>query len=164
MSRTKTRTPKPAPTPALPVRRVQPTHPDFLTEAQTAAYHAALLADLPQTRIQDWTPAPGGGAHHTHPNGTRIQHLPGTDIPFTALTPCPNGATHGTPVATRTQYDNAVQAANQCTRLHGQPRTLTLAQAATTAADTQQLNGNDIATGLTHRATDTEQPKEHPQP
>ncbi|MFD7868006.1 hypothetical protein [Streptomyces sp. NPDC059783] len=166
MSRTKTRTrrttkPAPTPTPALPVR---PTHPDFLVEAQTAAYHAALLADLPQHRIQDWTPTPGGGAHLNHPAGIVLQHLPGTDIPFTALTPCTNGAVHTTPINTRTQYDNAVRTATQCTNLHGQPRTLTLAQAAATTADTQALNGADITAGLAHRATDTETAKEHPQP
>lgn len=180
MSRTKTRTrrtpAKPAaatPVPATdmqkhlphrPVQVVRPAHPDFLVEAQTTAYHAALLADLPQTRIQDWTPTPGGGAHLNTPTGTRIQHLPGTNIPFTALTPCTQGATHTTPVANRTQYDNAVKAASQCTQLHGRPRTLTLHQAATTAADTQQLSGDDITTGLAQRTADTEQPKEHPQP
>lgn len=182
MSRTKTRTrrtttPKPAPAAApavdmrkhlptrpVPVRAVQPIHPDFLVEAQTAAYHAALLADLPQQRIQDWTPTPGGGAHLTHPNGTRLQHLPGTDIPFAAHTPCANGATHTTPITTRRQYDNALHAAAQCTHLHGRPRTLTLHQAATTAEDTQQLSRDDIDAGLTarHTATD-EQPKEHPE-
>lgn len=175
MSRTKTRTrrtPKtaPAPAPAVDMRKhlplrpipavqpVKPTPPDFLTEAQTAAYHAALLANLPQQRIQDWTPTLGGGAHHNLPTGTRLQHLPGTDIPFMALIPCQGNATHAVPVSTRRQYDTAVQAAAACTNLHGRPRTLTLHQAATTAADTQQLD----VTGL--RADNDQTPKEHPQP
>ncbi|MFJ2279169.1 hypothetical protein ACIOEZ_34035 [Streptomyces sp. NPDC087866] len=182
MSRTKTRTrrtPKtaPAPAPAVDMRKhlplrpipaavqpVQPIHPDFLVEAQTAAYHAALLADLPQQRIQDWTPTPGGGAHLTFPSGNRLQHLPGTDIPFTALTPCAQGAVHTTPISTRRELVAAVRASAQCASLHGRPRTLTLAQAAVTAADTQQLDGDDIADGLAGRAADTETAKEHPQP
>ncbi|MEV6165765.1 hypothetical protein AB0L71_28400 [Streptomyces sp. NPDC052052] len=162
-SSTKTRTrtaPKLAttkPTPAvLPVR---PARPDFLAEAQTAAYHAALLANLPQRRIQDWAPTPGGGAHLLLSSGTRLQHLPGTDIPFTVLTPCAQGATHTTPISTRAHLDHAAQAAAHCTDLHGRPRTLTLHQAATTNADTQTLD----TTALRNKAAD-DQPKEHPEP
>lgn len=57
----------------------------------------------------------------------------------------------------------AATTAAHCTQLHGRPRTLTLAQAATTTPDTQALTRNDIATGLANRAAD-EKPKEHPQP
>lgn len=162
MSRTKTRTPrttpKPTPLPTRTVHAVRPTPPDFLVEAQTAAYHTALLADLPQQRIQDWTPTPGGGAHLQLPTGNRLQHLPGTDVPFTALTPCAQGAVHTTPINTRRELVAAVHAAAECTQFHGRPRTLTLRQAATTAADTQQLD----VTGL--RADNDQTPKEHPQP
>lgn len=86
------------------------------------------------------------------------KHLPGTDIPFTALTPCAQGATHTTPITTRRELVAAVHAAAACTQLHGRPRTLTLAQAATTTADTQALD----VTGL--RADNDQTPKEHPQP
>ncbi|MEV8101020.1 hypothetical protein [Streptomyces sp. NPDC088135] len=145
---------------ALPVR--PHTSPEFITEHQIRAAYAARLAELPLIPITAWTPQPDGTVRAHFPSGTTLTHTPNTPG-FDALTPCPNGATHHHHIANGHELRHAAAAAAHCTQLHGRPRTLTLAQAATTTADTQALTRNDIATGLANRAAD-ETPKEHPQP
>lgn len=126
----RTRTaPKSKPTPAvLPVR---PVHPDFITEQQIAAAYAARLAGLPHTAIRAWQPTPDGTVHLAFPSGNRIHH---TSDGFTAITPCATGYQHQTPIADRDQLNTAVQAAAQCTSLHG----------ANTNAETLALDVTDL--------------------
>jgi hypothetical protein len=150
----------------LPVRPhtddTPPTQcPEFITEAQIKAAYAARLADLPLIPITAWTPLPNGSVRALFPTGASLTHTPDG---FDALTPCPQGATHHHRVTNGTELRHAAAATAHCTHPHGQPRTLTLAQAATTAADTQQLARDDIEAGLAARAADDEKPKEHPQP
>ncbi|MFG2540609.1 hypothetical protein ACGFU4_35765 [Streptomyces sp. NPDC048511] len=163
MTRTKQKrrtstTTKPAPRAALPVREAAPA-PDFITEGQIRAHYQARLAGLPSPRITAWTPLPDGTHTIRFPSGAHITHTPGTRV-FTAHTPCPQGAHHTATVTTGRELQQAETAATLCTDPHGQPRILTLHQAAATAEDTQQLSRDDIDAGLT--ATD-EQPKEHPE-
>ncbi|WP_331746709.1 hypothetical protein [Streptomyces sp. NBC_00842] len=170
---TKQRPARPAPKkPQLPaVRAVLPVrphtdtpptlYPEFITEAQITAAYAARLADLPLIPITAWQPNPDGTVRAHFPTGASLTHTPDG---FDALTPCPNGAHHHHRITTGTELRHAAAAAAHCTQLHGWPRTLTLAQAATTTADTQQLNRDDIDTGLANRTAADEKPKEHPEP
>ncbi|WP_405682801.1 hypothetical protein [Streptomyces sp. NBC_01238] len=148
----------------LPVRPhtdTPPTqYPEFISEGQIAAAYAARLADLPLIPITAWQPSPDGGVRAHFPTGASLTHTP---TGFDALTPCPTGAMHHHRITTGAQLRQAAAAAAHCTQLHGRPRTLTLHQAATTTADTQALTRDDIDTGLTQRAADTEKPKGHPQ-
>ncbi|WP_331729026.1 hypothetical protein OG693_39230 (plasmid) [Streptomyces sp. NBC_01259] len=145
---------------ALPVR--PHPGPEFITQQQITAAYAARLAGLPLIPITAWTPQPDGTVRAQFPAGATLTH--GREGGgFDALTPCTQGAHHHNRITTGLDLHNAAATAAQCTHLHGRPRTLTLAQAATTTADTQQLTGDDITTGLANRAADTEQPKEHPQ-
>ncbi|WP_329047031.1 hypothetical protein [Streptomyces sp. NBC_01422] len=159
--RTSTAT-KPAPRAAVLPVRPAPV-PDFITEGQIRAHYEARLAGLPSPRITAWTPLPDGTHTIRFPSGAHITHTPGTRA-FTAHTPCPQGAHHQATVTTGRELQHAETTAALCTDPHGQPRILTLAQAAVTAEDTQQLSRDDIDAGLTtrHTATD-EQPKEHPE-
>ena len=166
MSRsTKTRNRKTTPKPAraaLPVREA-PTAPDFITDDQIHAHYEAQLAGLPHTPITAWTPLPDGTVQIRFPSGARITHTVGTPA-FTAHTPCPQGAHHQADITTGHQLKNAERTAAACTNPHGQARILTLAAAAATTKDTQQLSRDDIDAGLTNRHTATdEQPKEHPE-
>lgn len=150
----------------LPVRPhtdTPPTlYPEFITEAQITAAYAARLADLPLIPITAWQPNPDGTVRAHFPTGASLTHTP---TGFDALTPCPNGAHHHHRITTGHDLRDAAAAAVRCTQLHGRPAPH-LAQAATTTADTQALNRNDIDTGLAQRtaAADEETPKEHPQP
>ncbi|MER5277731.1 hypothetical protein ABT025_18505 [Streptomyces sp. NPDC002809] len=146
---------------ALPVR--PHPGPEFITQQQMAAAYAARLANLPLIPITAWQPQPDGTVCATFPGGATLTRT-ADSTGFDALTPCAQGAHHHNRVTTGTQLRHAATAADQCTNLHGRPRTLTLHQAATTAADTQALTRNDIDTGLAQRTADTETPKEHPQP
>jgi hypothetical protein len=150
----------------LPVRPhntdTPPTaYPEFITEQQITAAYAARLADLPLIPITAWTPQPDGTVRAHFPAGASLTHTP---TGFHALTPCPNGALHHHHITNGTELRHAAAATAHCTNLHGQPRVLTLTQADTTNADTQQLARDDIDTGLANRTPDTETPKEHPQP
>lgn len=153
----------------LPVRPhntdTPPTqYPEFISEAQITAAYAARLADLPLIPITAWTPQPDGSVRAHFPTGASLTHTTG-QAGFDALTPCPNGATHHHHITNGTELRHAAAATAHCTQLHGRPRTLTLAQAATTTADTQQLARDDIDTGLAQRtAAADETPKEHPEP
>ncbi|MFJ1827407.1 hypothetical protein [Streptomyces sp. NPDC088178] len=150
---------------AAPTRAVLPvrphTGPEFITEHQIRAAYAARLANLPLMPITAWTPQPDGSVRAHFPTGASLTHTP---TGFHALTPCPNGATHHHHITNGQELRHAAAAAAHCTQLHGRPRTLTLAQAAATTADTQALTRNDIDTGLANRAAsvETEKPKEHP--
>ncbi|MFF2411810.1 hypothetical protein [Streptomyces sp. NPDC058092] len=135
---------------------------EFISEDQIAAAYQARLADLPLIPITAWKPGAIGSVTALFPSGATLTHTAGTPG-FDALTPCPQGATHHNHITNGAQLREAAAAAAHCTQLHGRPRTLTLAQAATTTADTQALTRNDIDTGLTNRAADTEKPKGHPQ-
>lgn len=173
----KKRTTRPAPNKRTaaqlpPVRAVLPVrphntdtppsaYPEFITEAQITAAYQARLADLPLIPITAWIPLPDGGVRATFPTGASLTHTP---TGFHALTPCPNGATHHHHITNGTELRHAAAATAHCTQLHGRPRTLTLAQSATTTADTQQLARDDIDTGLAARTADQEEPKEHPEP
>ncbi|MFB7222399.1 hypothetical protein [Streptomyces sp. NPDC056227] len=169
---TKQRPQRPAPKKAhlpavravLPVRPhtdTPPTnYPEFITEGQIKAAYAARLADLPLIPITAWTdPQPNGGIRAYFPGGASLTHTPNG---FTAITPCPNGARHIDHITNGHDLHAAAAAAAHCTSLHGQARILTLAEAAATTADTQQLSQDDITTGLINRAS-AEQPKEHPE-
>ncbi|MFJ1900453.1 hypothetical protein [Streptomyces sp. NPDC088115] len=145
--------------PALPVR--PHPEPEFITQQQIAAAYAARLANLPLMPITAWTPQPDGTVRATFPGGATLTHTAGAG--FDALTACTQGATHHNHITTGTQLREAAAAAAQCTHLHGRPRTLTLAQAATTTAETQALDGNTITAGLAARTADTESAKESPQ-
>ncbi|MFJ4887737.1 hypothetical protein [Streptomyces sp. NPDC088731] len=151
---------------APPTRAVLPvrprTDPEFITEHQIRAAYAARLANLPLIPITAWQPQPDGSVRAHFPSGATLTHAPNA-TGFDALTPCPQGAMHHDHITTGHDLHAAATAAAHCTQLHGRPRTLTLAQAATTTADTQALTRNDIDTGLANRAAD-ETPKEHPQP
>ncbi|MFC8339344.1 hypothetical protein ACFUJX_20350 [Streptomyces rubiginosohelvolus] len=131
--------------PVLPVR-TPTTGPEFITEQQMNAAYAARLHGLPLIPITAWTPQPNGAVRAHLPAGVSLTHQPAG---FTAHTPCPNGAHHHTAITNGHDLRNATAAAAHCTNLHGQPRTLTLAQAAATAEDTQQLSRDDIDAGLT---------------
>ncbi|WP_392838674.1 hypothetical protein [Streptomyces sp. LN500] len=169
----KKRTARPKRTAAAPVRAVLPVrphtddtpptqYPEFISEQQIKAAYAARLADLPLIPITAWQPNPDGTVRAHFPTGASLTHTPDG---FDALTPCPNGATHHHHITTGTELRHAAAATAHCTQLHGRPRTLTLAQAATTTADTQTLNRDDIDTGLAQRAAAAdEKPKEHPEP
>jgi hypothetical protein len=152
----------------LPVRPhtddTPPTqYPEFITEGQIKAAYAARLADLPLIPITAWTPLPDGSVRATFPTGASITRLPNA-TGFDALTPCPQGATHHHHITNGQDLRHVAAATAHCTQLHGRPRVLTLAQADSTTADTQQLNRGDIEAGLAARTADTETPKEHPQP
>ncbi|MGW1409435.1 hypothetical protein [Streptomyces sp. NPDC002403] len=151
---------------AAPTRAVLPVRPhtdaEFITEAQIAAAYTARLAELSLIPITAWTPQPDGSVRAVFPSGASLTHTTGTPG-FDALTPCPQGAVHHNHITTGTQLREAAAAAAHCTQLHGRTRTLTLAQAATTTADTQALTRNDIDTGLAARNADNEKPKGHPQ-
>ncbi|WP_031186365.1 hypothetical protein [Streptomyces sp. NRRL S-1896] len=131
--------------PVLPVRPANPG-PEFISEQQMTAAYAARLHGLPLIPITAWLPQPNGAVRAHLPGGTSLTHQPAG---FTAHTPCPNGAHHHTPVTNGQDLRNATITAAHCTDLHGQPRTLTLHQAAATAEDTQQLSRDDIDAGLT---------------
>ncbi|MEU8101690.1 hypothetical protein [Streptomyces rubiginosohelvolus] len=131
---------KPAARAVLPVRPAT-TGPEFITEQQITAAYEARLAGLPLTPITTWAPQPNGTVRTHLPGGVSITHGPAG---FTAHTPCPNGAHHHTPVTNGQDFCNAVETAARCTDLHGQPRTLTLHQAAATAEDTQTLDVTDL--------------------
>ncbi|MEE1812659.1 hypothetical protein [Streptomyces sp. BE133] len=154
---------------AAPTRAVLPvrphTDPEFITEHQIRAAYAARLAGLPLIPITAWTPRPDGSVRAHFPTGATLTHTPDA-TGFDALTPCPQGAVHHDRITTGAQLHAAAAAAAHCAQLHGRPRTLTLAQAATTTADTQALTRNDIDTGLANRpaSVETETPKEHPAP
>lgn len=127
--------------PVLPART--PTAgPEFITEQQMNAAYAARLHGLPLIPITAWTPQPNGAVRAHLPGGTSLTH--GGPAGFTAHTPCSNGAHHHTPVTNSQDLRNATAAAAHCTDLHGQPRTLTLHQAAATAEDTQTLDVTDL--------------------
>lgn len=151
----------------LPVRPrtdTPPTnYPEFITEAQITAAYTARLADLPLIPITAWKPGPDGSVRAHFPSGATLTHTPDA-TGFDALTPCPQGAVHHHHITTGQELRHAAAATAHCTHPHGRPRTLTLAQAATTTADTQALTRNDINTGLAQRSADTEKPKEHPEP
>ncbi|MEU9947035.1 hypothetical protein [Streptomyces sp. NPDC047939] len=155
-----------AATPTAPARAALPVRPhpgpEFITEHQITAAYAARLAGLPLIPITAWQPQPDGTVRATFPGGATLTHAP-NHTGFDALTPCTQGAVHHNHVTTGAQLRQAAAAADQCTHLHGRTRTLTLAQAANTTADTQQLSSDDITTGLANRAADAETPKEHPQ-
>ncbi|MFJ9988618.1 hypothetical protein ACIQUD_32175 [Streptomyces globisporus] len=136
--------------PVLPVRPA--TGPEFITEQQMAAAYAARLAGLPLIPITAWAPQPNGAVRARLAGGISLTHGPAG---FTAHTPCPNGAHHHTPVANSQGLRNATAAAAHCTDLHGQPRTLTLHQAAVTAEDTQTLD-------VTNLRADHDQAHPHP--
>ncbi|MFF8422883.1 hypothetical protein [Streptomyces sp. NPDC015680] len=156
--------PKKTAAPARAVLPVRPhTGPEFITEHQIRAAYAARLAELPLIPITAWQPQPDGTVRAHFPTGASLTHTP---TGFHALTPCPQGAVHHDHITTSHDLHAAATAAAHCTQLHGRPRTLTLAQAATTTADTQALTCSDIDTGLANRAAsvETEKPKEHPQP
>ncbi|WP_329203838.1 hypothetical protein [Streptomyces sp. NBC_01435] len=160
---TKKRTIRTAAAPARAVLPVRPhPGPEFITEHQITAAYQARLANLPLIHITAWSPQPDGSVRATFPSGATLTHTPDSRG-FDALTPCAQGAVHHNRVTTGHDLRQAAAAADQCTHLHGRARTLTLAQGAATAADTQQLSSDDITTGLAQRAADTEQPKEHPQ-
>ncbi|WP_097964903.1 hypothetical protein [Streptomyces sp. or20] len=151
---TKKRTPAVKPPAVRAVLPVRPTtSPEFITEQQMTAAYAARLAELPHLPITAWTPQPNGTVRAHLADGISLTHAPAG---FTAITPCPNGAHHHTPVTNGQGLRNATTAAACCTDLHGQARTLTLAQAAVTAADTQTLDVTDLR-------SDTDQAKEHPE-
>ncbi|MFJ1782463.1 hypothetical protein ACIOKA_37790 [Streptomyces anulatus] len=151
--------PTPAPTkpatirPVLPVRPATPG-PEFITEQQMNAAYNARLNGLPLMPITAWAPLPDGTVRAHLPGGVSLTHGP---TGFTAHTPCPNGARHHTPIANGQDLRNATATVGRCTDLHGQARTLTLAQAVATTADTQTLD-------VTNLRSDTDQAKEHPQP
>ncbi|MFD7615716.1 hypothetical protein [Streptomyces sp. NPDC059802] len=151
---------------AAPARAVLPVRPhtdtEFITEHQMAAAYTARLAELPLIPITAWTPQPDGSVRAVFPSGASLTCIPGA-TGFDALTPCPQGAVHHARITAGTQLREAAAAAAHCTQLHGRPRILTLAQADTTAADTQALTRNDIDTGLAARNADEEKPKENPQ-
>ncbi|MEV2259141.1 hypothetical protein AB0J13_10835 [Streptomyces anulatus] len=153
---TKKRTTPAAKPPALrAVLPVRPTtSPEFITEQQMTAAYTARLAELPLIPITAWTPQPNGTVRAHLADGISLTHAPAG---FTAHTPCPNGAHHHTPVTNGQDLRNATATAAHCTDLHGQARTLTLAQAVATTADTQTLD-------VTNLRSDTDQAKEHPQP
>lgn len=129
--------------PVLPVRPAT-TGPEFISEQQMNAAYAARLHGLPLIPITAWAPLPGGTVRAHLAGGLSLTHGPSG---FTAHIPCPNGAHHQAALTNRHQLRDATAAAAHCTDLHGQPRTLTLHQAATTE-DTQQLSRNDIDAGL----------------
>lgn len=171
-----TRTARPAAKKAQlpPVRAVLPVrphtddtpssaYPEFITEQQIKAAYAARLADLPLIPITAWTPLPEGGVRATFPTGASLTRLPDA-TGFEALTPCPNRALHHHHITNGQELRHAAAATAHCAQLHGRPRVLTLAQADTTTADTQQLARDDIDNGLAARTADQEEPKEHPQP
>ncbi|MFD8469039.1 hypothetical protein ACFV10_28525 [Streptomyces cyaneofuscatus] len=138
----------------LPVRPT--TDPEFITEQQMNAAYAARLHELPLIPITTWAPQPNGAVRAHLPGDLSLTHGP---TGFTAHTPCPNGAHHHTPITNGQDLLNATTTAAHCTDLHGQPRTLTLHQAAATAEDTQQLSRNDIDATL---RADHDQPQPHP--
>ncbi|MFF1916179.1 hypothetical protein ACFVYE_32250 [Streptomyces sp. NPDC058239] len=156
----------PKKTPITAVRAVLPvrphTDPEFITEAQITAAYQARLADLPLIPITAWTPQPDGSVRAHFPSGATLTHTPDT-TGFDALTPCPQGAIHHHHITTGQELRHAAAATAHCTQLHGRPRTLTLAQAAATTADTQALTRDAIDTGLANRTADNEKPKGHPQ-
>ncbi|MDX5526132.1 hypothetical protein PV677_36290 [Streptomyces sp. DE06-01C] len=139
----------------LPVRPATPG-PEFISEQQMNAAYAARLNGLPLIPITAWTPQPNGAVRAHLSGGTSLTHQPAG---FTAHTPCPNGAHHHAPVTSSQGLRDAITTAAHCTDLHGQPRTLTLHQAAVTAEDTQQLSRDDIDAGLT---ADHNQAQPHP--
>ncbi|NEC17905.1 hypothetical protein [Streptomyces parvus] len=139
----------------LPIRPATPG-PEFITEQQMNAAYAARLAGLPLIPITAWAPQPNGAVRAHLPAGVSLTHQPAG---FTAHTPCPNGAHHHTPITNDQGLRDATAAAAHCTDLHGQPRTLTLHQAAATTEDTQQLSRDDIDAGLT---ADHDQAQPHP--
>ncbi|MGW7398087.1 hypothetical protein ACWGH7_16500 [Streptomyces cyaneofuscatus] len=127
------------PAAVLPVRPT--TGPEFITEQQMTAAYAARLHGLPLIPITAWTPQPNGTVRAHLPGGLSLTHGPAG---FTAHTPCPNGAHHQTGIANSQDLRNAITTAARCTDLHGQARTLTLAQAAVTTEDTQTLDVTDL--------------------
>lgn len=182
MSRTKTRTRKPAtkkpattpkpaahtPLPARPHTTETPTH---VTDAQANAASATLYAGslrihAPHTT---WTGHPDNTATTTLDDDTRLLYTRTPHGPsIEAAHPCTHGIWHTALITDGHELPPFAQAADDCTAHAPVPlteRALTLGtglhRATTSAEDTQQLSRDDIDASLT--AT-TEQPKEHPQP
>lgn len=143
--------------------------PEFITELQLAAYHAALTHGLPAGTIRDWRQRPDGTAARAFPSGALLAYTPDDQsaAPFHTFTPCNQGAHHADPIHTPADLRTAAARATHCHTRHYTPKQtaaegLQAALKATTA--TQPLPLAAIADGLTARAADTETPKEHPEP
>lgn len=150
----------------LPIRTAPDT--EFITTPAIRAAYAARLASLPLLPIRAWHAAPDGTATAELDDHTLLVHAGGHHTPFTAWTPCVNGAHHARPVDGPASLHTARTDAADCTHTHGTPvpapasapavRTLgdALAHPAASNADTQALD-------LTELRTDHDEPKEHPE-
>ncbi|GAA2770581.1 hypothetical protein XF35_42210 [Streptomyces platensis subsp. clarensis] len=107
----------PAPIPVRPHPAAD--HRPFITEAQTAAYTAALRAGVTRLTITGWEQQADGSLLQILPTGAALAYSPGT--PLTALTPCAAGVRHPHPVATLADLRNAQADAAACTSAHRPP-------------------------------------------
>ena len=177
----------------LPTRR--PTCVGPLSTTEQAASRAALasaMARLPIPVLAWHGPtarlADGTRITHTDPRPPAF-NTPAQPPEFTAHVPCPHGATHQHRIHSAADLTEARITARACTTAHGtseHQRALTegvsplippkiptvfplregIRRANASTAETQPLPLNQIAAGLTERATTAadEQPKEHPAP